>query len=144
MINISLKKAKDQVLFEAHNDRGHIVYVEGNELIGGTNSAPSPTEYLVIAHMSCTAIDIVELCRKMRQPLSHLEIESKAIRAEDQIPRIITDIHLHFKLYGNIKPAKAEKIINMSVEKYCTVSRMIDKVARIKTTFEILPETEIA
>lgn len=143
MIKIALKKVNEGVLFEAENARGHKVRIEGDEKIGGTNSAPAPTEYLVISHMSCTAIDIVELLKKMRQPLDHLEIESTALRAEDQVPRIITDIHLHFKIYGNVTPEKAEKAITMSVEKYCTVSKMIDQVAKIITSFEILPSSQI-
>lgn len=144
MNTLSLTKINDQVLFEAQNERGHTVRVEGNQPLGGTNSTPSPVEYLVIAHMSCAAIEIVELCRKMRQPLSHIDVKSRTVQAEDQIPAIITEIHLHFKLYGHIKPEKAAKIINLAVEKYCTISRMIDKVAHITTSFEIFPDTENA
>ena len=75
----------------------------------------------------------------MRQPLQHLEIETEALRAEDQVPKIFTNIHLHYKLYGNIKEEKAEKAITMSIEKYCTVSKMIDSVAKITHSFEVLP-----
>ena len=91
-----------------------------------------------MSHAACTAIDVVELLKKMRQPLTHLEIESDSERAQDQVPKLFTHIHLHYKIYGNVKKAKAEKAISLSIEKYCTVSRMIDHIAKITHSFEII------
>lgn len=136
-MKITLKRLNKAVLFEAANERGHTVFIEGGSNIGGQDKAPSPTEYLMISQAGCTAIDIVELLKKMHQPLEHLEIEAEGQRAQDQIPRIFTTIHLHYKLFGNIKSTKAEKAISMSIEKYCTVSKMIDQVAKITYSFEI-------
>ena len=138
-MKITLSRINDSVLFQAQNERGHAVLVEGGTSVGGHNEAPSPTEYFIISQAACTAIDIVELLKKMRQPLSHLEIETDAQRAEDQVPKIFTGIHLHYKLYGDIKKEKAEKAITMSIEKYCTVSKMIDSVAKITFSFKIYP-----
>ena len=138
-MKISLKRVNDTVLFEATNARGHKVLIEGNKDIGGENLAPSPTELFIMSQAACTAVDIVELLKKMRQPLMHLEIETTAERAQDQVPKIFTHIHLHYKIYGNVKEAKAEKVIAMSIEKYCTVSKMIDHIAQITHSFEIIP-----
>lgn len=137
-MKISLKRVNDTVRFEATNARGHKVLIEGSKNIGGEDLAPSPTEYLVMSHAACTAIDVVELLKKMRQPLTHLEIESDSERAQDQVPKLFTHIHLHYKIYGNVKKAKAEKAISLSIEKYCTVSRMIDHIAKITHSFEII------
>jgi|SRR5687768_11287767 len=138
-MKITLRRLNNGVLFEAANERGHTVLIEGGRSVGGEDTAPYPTEYLMISQAACTAVDIVELLKKMHQPLEHLEIETEGQRAQDQIPKIFTGIHLHYRLYGNIKKAKAEKAISMSVEKYCTVSKMIDQVATITYSFEILP-----
>src|SRR5687768_9335562 len=139
-MKITLSRVNQAVRFEAKNERGHAVIVEGGRGAGGEDQAPSPTEYLMISQAACTAIDIVELLGKMRQKLKHIEIEAEGTRAEDQIPRIFTGIHLHYKLYGEIKKSKAEQAINMSIDKYCTISKMIDKVAKITYSLEILPE----
>jgi putative redox protein len=138
-MHIHLKRVNDTVLFEATNSRGHSILVEGSKAIGGQDIAPSPTELLVMSQAACTAIDIVELLKKMRQSLQHLEIESEAGRSSDQVPRLITQIHLHYKLFGEVDPAKAEKAISMSISKYCTVSKMIDGIARMTYSFEINP-----
>ena len=136
-MKIHLKRVNDAVRFEARNERGHVIHIEGNRNIGGEDLAPSPTELLLMSQAGCTAIDIVELLKKMRQAIGHLEIEATGERAQDQVPRIFTSIHLHYKIYGKVKPAKAEKAITMSITKYCTISKMIDQVATITHSFEI-------
>lgn len=138
-MKVYLKRINDAVRFEARNERGHTIHIEGSPNIGGEDSAPSPTELLLMSQAGCTAIDIVELLKKMRQPVDHLEIEVNGERAADQIPKIFTTIHLHYTIYGNVKPEKAEQAITMSITKYCTVSKMIDKVATITHSFEIIP-----
>jgi len=138
-MKIYLKRVNNAVRFEASNERGHTVMIEGGRSVGGEDQAPYPTELLMMSQAACTAVDIVELLNKMRQPVQHLEIELDGQRAQDQIPKLFTTIHLHYKLYGNIQPAKADKAISLSVEKYCTVSKMIDHIAKITYTFEIIP-----
>ncbi len=137
-MKITLKQVNDAVLFEATNSRGHTVAIEGAQDIGGSDSAPSPTEYLLMSHAGCTAIDVSDLLKKMRQPLRHLEVESQGHLEVNKIPRVFTSIHLHFKLFGDIQIRKAEKAIAMSLNQYCTVSKMIDRIAHITYSFEII------
>jgi len=137
-MKIHLKRVNDAVQFEATNARGHSVLIEGSKNIGGEDIAPSPTELLIMSQAACTAIDIVELLKKMRQPLTHIEIDSEAERAQDMVPKLFTHIHLHYKIYGDVDPGKAEKAISMSIDKYCTVSKMIDGIAKITHSFEII------
>ena len=136
-MKITLKQVNNAVRFEAQNERGHTVLIEGGRNAGGEDLAPSPTEYLMISQASCTAVDIVELLKKMRQPLERLEIEAEGKRAEDQIPKIFTGIHLHYKIYGDVKESKVEKAIKLSIEQYCTVSKMIDHITKITYSFEV-------
>jgi putative redox protein len=143
-MKIYLKRVNQAVRFEASNSRGHTVTIEGSRDIGGEDSAPSPTEYLLISQAGCTAIDVVELLKKMRQTLDHIEIETEGHRASDQVPKIFNHIHLHYKLYGDIHPLKAGKAISMSIEKYCTVSKMIDHVTKITHSFEIINPADFA
>lgn len=73
----------------------------------------------------------------MQQPLSGLEVKIVGDRAEDQVPKVFVKVHLHFILYGAIEPAKAERAISLSVEKYCSVLTMVAKTATIDYSFEI-------
>jgi putative redox protein len=141
-MKVFLKRVNNSVLFEASNGRGHTIKIEGSRDIGGQDSAPSPTELLLMSQAGCTAIDVVELLKKMRQPLEHLEIETEGHRAQDQVPKIFTGIHLHYKLYGDVNPEKADKAIAMSLSKYCTISKMIDQVAKLTYSFEVIRDAE--
>jgi putative redox protein len=141
-MKIYLKRTNQAVLFEATNERGHTVNIEGSTDIGGVDSAPSPTELLLMSQAGCTAIDVVELLKKMRQPLEHLEIETEGFRAQDRVPKVFTHIHLHYKLYGDVQPAKAEKAISMSIEKNTTQRKMIDQVAKLTHSFEVIKTEE--
>ncbi len=134
-----LRSTDQPARFEGTNERGHTVFVEGSTEFGGKDTAPTPTELLLISQAGCTAVDVVTLLKKMRQPVSDIQIESEAMRS-GQIPNVLTTIHLHFKIYGAIEAIKAEKAITMSIEKYCPVSKMIDKVTRITHSFEIISE----
>ena len=138
-MKISLRRLNHSVLFEAQNERGHRIQVEGGRRFGGTGSAPSPTEYLLISQAGCTAMDVVELLRKMHQPLQHIELDMEGHQTTDQVPKVFHHIHIHYRLFGAINPEKADKAISLSVRKYCTISKMIDHVARITYSFEIIP-----
>jgi putative redox protein len=141
-MKVFLKRVNNSVLFEASNSRGHTINIEGSRDIGGQDSAPSPTELLLMSQAGCTAIDVVELLKKMRQPLEHLEIETEGHRAQDQVPKIFKGIHLHYKIYGDVNPEKADKAIAMSISKYCTISKMIDQVATLTYSFEVIKDAE--
>jgi putative redox protein len=141
-MKVFLKRVNNSVLFEASNGRGHTIKIEGSRDIGGQDSAPSPTELLLMSQAGCTAIDVVELLKKIRQPLEHLEIETEGHRAQDQVPKIFTGIHLHYRLYGDVNPEKADKAIAMSLSKYCTISKMIDHVAKLTYSFEVIRDAE--
>ena len=142
-MKIYLRSTDQPARFEATNDRGHTVYVEGQSKFGGQDTAPTPTELLLVSQAGCTAIDIVTLLKKMRQPIVNLEIESNGTRVEGQIPNVLDNIHLHFKIWGDVDPGKAEKAISMSIEKYCPVSKMIDQVTKITHSFEIIDKLNI-
>lgn len=139
-MKIYLKSTGQPAQYEAINDRGHTVVVEGRSEFGGKDKAPSPTELLLMSQAGCTAIDVVALLERMRQPIVNLEIASEGFRTPGKIPNVFERIHLHFKLYGKVDPAKAEKAITMSIEKYCPISKMIDQVTKITHTFEIVSE----
>jgi len=142
-MKIHLKRSNDAVLFEASNERGHTVMIEGGRSVGGTDTAPYPTELFMMSQAACTAVDVIDLLKKMRQRVEHLEIELDGQRAQDQVPKLFTHIHLHYKLFGNIKPSKAEQAISLSITKYCTISKMIDHMAKITHSFEIIAERNL-
>lgn len=98
-----------------------------------------PSELLLIAVASCSAVDVVEILSKKRMPLTHLEISSTG-EQDAEAPWTFRKVHLHFKLGGkNLNEKAVAQAIQLSEEKYCSVAATIRPTAEITTDFEILP-----
>ncbi len=99
-----------------------------------------PSELLLIALSSCSAVDVVEILNKKRMPLSQLEISATAEQDETP-PWTFRKIHLHYCLSGkNLDGKSVDQAIRLSEEKYCSVAATIRSTADITTDFEIVPE----
>ena len=105
------------------------------------NTGAKPIELALLALGGCTAFDVVGILRKMRQRVTGYDIELVAEQCEEP-PKVFTRVIIKHKLQGCIKPEAVQKAIQLSETKYCSVSAMISKTARIETTFEIVPEAE--
>ena len=96
-----------------------------------------PSELLLIALASCSAVDIVDILNKKRMPLTHLEISSISEQDQDP-PWTFRKIHLQFRLAGNNLTDKAvAQAIQLSEEKYCSVAATLRATTEITTGFEI-------
>lgn len=102
-----------------------------------------PSDLLLIAVASCTAVDVVEILAKKRMPLSHLEISSTGEQDQDP-PWTFRKIHLHFKIGGkNLTEKAVEQAIQLSEEKYCSVAATVRATAEITSDFELLAESDL-
>jgi putative redox protein len=133
-----------------------IKWIEGKQFIGvdSTNhsvvlSTPDegigikPSDLLLIAVASCTAVDVVEILTKKRMMLTHLEISSSGEQDLDP-PWTFRKVHLHYKIGGkNLTEKAVAQAIQLSEEKYCSVAATIRATAQITTDFEILKESMI-
>ena len=137
-MKIELKRLNDAVHFECISEQGLRTETDGSPDVGGEDKAPRPMQLLLMAHASCSAIDVVHLLKKMRQPLDDIRVESDGERATDEVPAVFKKIHLHYILTGNLDEKSAEKAIKLSTEKYCSVGAMLSKTAEITWSFEII------
>ncbi|MEE9438549.1 MAG: OsmC family protein [Saprospiraceae bacterium] len=130
-MNITLESIYGERNFKGTNERGQSLHFSGNK------TAVSPMETVLMAAAACSSIDIEIFLGKMRQEYDKIEVEVKAKRVDD-VPSVFSDIHLHYKLYGDIKESKAKKAVDMSMDKYCSVSIMLKKAVNITHSFEII------
>jgi putative redox protein len=131
-------RLKDDDSIEGRTQSGHSVVMDRSPDVGGQNLGARPMEMMLLSLGGCTMIDVILILRKSRQVFSDIRIEVDAERAED-IPQVFTKIHLHFVVTAaDIDPKRVERAINLSAEKYCSASRMLESVAEITHDFEIL------
>ena len=137
-MKIELTRADDAYNFISTSEEGHTVVSDGSVGIGGGNKGMRPMEMILSALASCSSIDVVMILKKQRQQLDDIKVTITCNRATDQVPAVFTDIHIHFQLTGNIKPKKAEQAVTGSMEKYCSVSKMLESTVKITHSHEIV------
>jgi putative redox protein len=99
-----------------------------------------PSDLLLIAVGSCTAVDVVEILEKKRMPLSSLEISLSGEQDQDP-PWTFRKIHVHYRLGGkNLEEKAVAMAIKLAEGKYCAVTATIRATAQISTDFEIIQE----
>ena len=117
---------------------GHTLVMDAAESVGGRNMGIRPMELLLLGLGGCTAIDVLNILRKGRHDVRDCEILLKGHRPEDQQPSVFDDITLHYVVTGKGLPEKAvARAIKLSKESYCSASAMLEKTAKISTSFEI-------
>lgn len=116
----------------------HSVVLAGTGADGGIGAKPS--EMMLVALGSCTAYDVVGILQKKRQKLTGLEVRVSAEQEPDP-PWTFTGFHVHFIAKGRGLSEKAvEDAIELSDEKYCSVSATLRKAAPITHSFEIVED----
>jgi putative redox protein len=95
--------------------------------IDGTGqSGQSPPEILLSALASCTAIDVVLILGKRRTPVATLDVEVRGRRVTTT-PRRFDHVHMAFRITGEgIEREHAERAIDLSINKYCSVRDTLD------------------
>jgi len=98
-------------------------------------TANSPMELVLLGLCGCTASDVVGILRKKREPFTGLEVRAKAERA-DGYPAVYTAIRLTYVVAGKVSQKAMEDAVKLSKDKYCSVSAMLEKTAKITYTIE--------
>ena len=128
----------EHMSFVGESGSGHSVVMDGAAEAGGRDLGVRPMEMLLLGLGGCTAFDVVSILCKSRQQLVDCEVELEAERAEE-IPRVFTKIHLHFIVSGkDLDKKKVARAVELSADKYCSASRMLEKTAVISHDFEVI------
>lgn len=131
-MKIEINRLNDEMLMEAVNEDGH------RALLDGTTLAIRPMQMVLAALGSCSTIDVISILKKQREPLKDIKLIVEGKRHEDKIPKTFKSINIHYKIFGNIDEAKAKRAIDLSMDKYCSVSEMLRPTVEITYTFEII------
>ncbi len=116
--------------FKASNAAGATGVIDGPANMGGENAGLRPMETLLSALAGCSSMDVILIMKKQRQHLERLEVEVDGQRA-DAVPAVFTSIHLRFKGYGPVDLKKFRKAVELSIGKYCSVSKMLQPAVAI-------------
>jgi len=121
-------------LFLGTSQSGHTLMIDAN----GGNLAPSPLENILMSLGGCSSVDVVSILQKSRQDIIGCTVEISGTRV-DSIPKLFSDIHLHFAISGNdVKEKHVERAVALSADKYCSVALMLNGNVNITHDFSII------
>ena len=137
---------------------GHVVW-EGQGLafraIGGSGyqirfdgpagpQGGSPMEVVALASAGCTASDVISILQKKQQQVTEFEVNVVGLRAADH-PKVFTEIDLEYVVTGHgIDPKAVERAIELSLTKYCSVNKMLEKSVKINQRYRIVEVEPVA
>jgi putative redox protein len=124
--------------FVATSPSGHTITIDSDR---ASNKAPGPMELLLMALGGCTATDVVSILKKKRQKLASLEVICSGERAAEP-PMVWTKLEVLYRLRGSLDEAAVKRAIELSEQKYCSVSAMLQKTASLSWRYEILAPAE--
>lgn len=123
--------------FTGTADSGHSITIDGPPALGGENTGMRPMELMLLSVGSCSAMDVIHILNKARQPVTDCRIEIAGTRAETD-PKVFTDIHLNFIVSGDdLSEKQVARAVKLSAEKYCSASIMLQASVNITHGYEI-------
>ncbi len=126
---------KAELEYESVNPQGNKVEIDmyGADM----KKHQSPTELLLSATAACSAVDVIQILQKKRKTIDGLKVVAEGTR-RDEHPKYFTDVLLTFKLSSpDTSIEELEKVVALSVDKYCSVAATIRGVATVKYKSEL-------
>ena len=135
---IASARWKREQLYEAQSGAGHTVQIDASATHA---NGPTPMDLVLMALCACTSVDVVSILAKKREPFTGLTVSARA-QQSPQPPRTFTHIQLIYRVSGNPSKKAVEDAVSLSKNKYCSVSKMLEKSAEIEFTIEYADEQE--
>ena len=114
-------------VFQATAENGNTITIDADS---AHKHGPGPLETVLMGLCSCTSVDVVSILQKKRQSLTGLRVTATATQAPAP-PRVFTHISLTYAVHGKLSRKAVEDAVSLSKNKYCSVSKMLEKAATI-------------
>ena len=113
------------------NDRGHQIHLDTKPPFG-EDQFMSPKELLLQGLCGCTAMDVIALMRKYKQNMTQFEVTART-QLTSEHPMVFQEIELEYHIHGtDLDRSKVKEAVELSRNKYCGVSAMLEKNSPIR------------
>ncbi|MFW6088394.1 MAG: OsmC family protein [Gemmatimonadota bacterium] len=120
----------EELRFEATSEGGKVA-IDGDGMHGTT-----PVDLLLEAVAACTAADVVDILKKGRQELRSMIVECSGDRREEA-PKYVKRVQMVFRMAGDVDEGKAQRAVDLSLEKYCSVFHSLRMDLAVDTEIQI-------
>jgi len=137
-VKVTLEKQAADFHFRAFNSDGHYVDIDdATAYEDGKGNGVGPMQLLVMAVGGCSGVDIVSILQKGRQTVSSFRIEVNGFKPDGISPSLFERIDVLYHFEGDLDESKVRRATELSLGKYCSVARMLEKTAQIGYSFTI-------
>ncbi len=137
MAKVTLQHLDDKFHFLATNSDGNTMHMDTSPEEGGSGQGVGPMQAVAMALGGCSGIDIVIILKKQRQELQKFDTVITYDRAEQETPSLFTRLHVHYEFEGNLDQKKVRNAVDLSINKYCSVAKILEKTAPVTVSWSI-------
>ncbi|MER2600283.1 MAG: OsmC family protein [Caldilineales bacterium] len=137
MTQVSVTWQHEDLLLQAENDSGNTFLLDSSAAVGGKNRGARPLQLLLIGLAGCTAMDVLSILQRKREPVKDLQVTVSGEQAESH-PRVFTSLHIEYIVTGNVSEKAVERAIALSENTYCPAQAMLRSGTPITSSYRIV------
>ncbi len=135
-MQVSLQLSPDGRAMLGQDEAGNEMRISLPEIAGGDATGFRAMQLMILSLGGCAAVDVITILKKQRQQIDDLRIDIEAERFHQPLPAPWQKAHLVFTIFGRVDQQKAEKAVEMSIQKYCSASETL-RLAGAAITWEV-------
>jgi putative redox protein len=135
-MKMKLKRIGEPFYLQAMSENGNTIEFDASPSIGGTDKGVRPTEALASSLAACSSVDVLMILEKQKLVPADYEVDIQVHR-KDEVPAVFESIHLEFQIKGDIPLDRIERAVDLSINKYCTVAKMLEKSLEITSSISL-------
>lgn len=137
-MKIEINRINEKVNLQATNEDGQSIIMDGSPAIGGENLGMRPMQVLLASLGGCSSMDVISILTKQRQNISDYKVTIDGEREAGVEPSLFRNVNVHFALKGeNLDEEKVKRAIELSMTKYCSVSKTLEPTCNITYSFKV-------
>ena len=130
-MTVDLVRVDDAFHFAATGASSVTLNIDGAADIGGHNAGARPMELLLMGLAGCSAIDVIMILNKQKQVIDDFQIQVRGQRETGAVPAPFKEIHIEYRLKGDLDEAKVRRAIDLSMDRYCSATAQLRPSAAI-------------
>ncbi|MDP1677417.1 MAG: OsmC family protein [Bacteroidota bacterium] len=138
-MRVEVQRMNENYGIEARNEAGKTFIIDNNKAGGGDDLGFRPMQSLLAALGGCSSIDVISILKKQKLEPFDLKVIIDGERETGKDANLWKTVHAHFIFKGTIPKEKAQRAVELSITKYCSVSKTLEAGGtKITSSVEVL------
>ncbi len=133
-MKVEVKRIDQLYNLEAKYDKNRSIIFDNTKSGGGNDDGFRPMQSLLAAAGACSSMDVISILKKQRIEEYELNVTVEGERDTGKDANLWLKVHLHFTFKGDVPKEKAQRAVELSVTKYCSVSKTLEAAGALMTS----------